>query len=64
MCKYVSALRFGSARLMWGSDFPHTNQPDYGALVELARSTSAGLDDRARAEVLSGTARRLWPEFG
>jgi predicted TIM-barrel fold metal-dependent hydrolase len=34
------AARFGSSRLMWGSDYPHTNQPDYAALVELARTTT------------------------
>ena len=55
--------RFGSPRLMWGSDFPHTNQPSYAALVELARATTEGLSDDARREVLSGTARRLWPDF-
>jgi predicted TIM-barrel fold metal-dependent hydrolase len=56
--------RFGSERLMWGSDYPHTNQPSYGALVDLARETTAGLVDGARADVLAGTARRLWPELG
>ena len=56
--------RFGSARLMWGSDFPHTNQPSYGALVDLARATTEGLSDDARREVLAGTARRFWPDFG
>jgi len=55
--------RFGSERLMWGSDYPHTHEPSYAALVELALETSAGLSERARADVLAGTARRLWPEF-
>jgi predicted TIM-barrel fold metal-dependent hydrolase len=57
------AARFGSERLLWGSDYPHTNQPGYGALVELARSSTIGLDEHARADVLAGTARRLWPEL-
>jgi predicted TIM-barrel fold metal-dependent hydrolase len=57
------AARFGSERLMWGSDYPHTHEPNYGALVELARTTTAGLNERARIDVLAGTARRLWPEF-
>ena len=57
------AARFGSERLMWGSDYPHTHEPNYAALVELARDTTAGLTERARADVLAGTARRLWPEF-
>jgi predicted TIM-barrel fold metal-dependent hydrolase len=54
---------FGSERLMWGSDYPHTNEPNYTALVQLALTTTAGLSDIARADVLAGTARRLWPEF-
>jgi predicted TIM-barrel fold metal-dependent hydrolase len=54
---------FGSERLMWGSDYPHTNEPTYSALVELALETTAGLTDEARSDVLAGTARRLWPEF-
>ena len=57
------AALFGSERLMWGSDYPHTNDPSYSALVELALETTSGLTDEARADVLSGTARRLWPEF-
>jgi len=56
--------RFGSDRLMWGSDFPHTNQPDYAGLVDLAKRTTEGLDPGARADVLGATARRLWPAVG
>ena len=48
---------------MWGSDYPHTHEPSYAALVELARDTTAGLTESVRADVLAGTARRLWPEF-
>jgi len=53
--------RFGSERLMWGSDFPHTNRPDYAGLVDLARRTTEGLDPVARADVLGASARRRWP---
>ena len=56
--------RFGSERLMWGSDYPHTNEPNYAGLVQIARETTAGLTESARADVLNGTACRLWPEFG
>ncbi|TML10893.1 MAG: amidohydrolase [Actinobacteria bacterium] len=56
--------RFGSERLMWGSDYPHTNEPSYAALVALALETTAALTEGARVNVLAGTARRLWPEFG
>jgi predicted TIM-barrel fold metal-dependent hydrolase len=55
--------RFGSERLMWGSDYPHTHEPNYAALVELALATTSGLSAPVRADVLAGTARRLWPEF-
>ena len=58
----IAAL-FGSERLMWGSDYPHTDGPGYAALVELALATTAGLTEVARADVLVGTAQRLWPEF-
>jgi len=54
---------FGSERLMWGSDYPHTHEPSYAALVEFALETTSGLSEVARADVLAGTARRLWPEF-
>jgi predicted TIM-barrel fold metal-dependent hydrolase len=56
--------RFGSERLMWGSDYPHTNEPGYAALVELARTTTEGLPGPARRDVLAATATRLWPELG
>jgi predicted TIM-barrel fold metal-dependent hydrolase len=59
----VLAARFGSGRLMWGSDFPHTHEPGYAALVEAARTSTCGLEPGTRADVLSGTALRLWPEL-
>jgi predicted TIM-barrel fold metal-dependent hydrolase len=53
--------RFGSDRVLWGSDYPHSNGRGYDALVALARRTTEVLGARARADVLGGTARRLWP---
>lgn len=55
------AARFGSDRLLWGSDYPHSDGPGYSALVELARQTTADLGPTARDDVLGGTARRIWP---
>lgn len=55
------ADRFGAERLMWGSDFCQVGGRDYGELVALGRAALAGLSASERAEVASGTARRLWP---
>lgn len=55
--------RFGSARLMWGSDYPHTNVPDYAGLVALARTSTAHLRAPDRTAVLSGSARSFWPSL-
>jgi L-fuconolactonase len=61
--EFVAALsaRFGGERLLWGSDFSHTFDRPYAALVDLARHTTANLSPADQAEVLSGTAERLWP---
>ncbi len=55
--------RFGSQRLMWGSDFPQTHHLRYPQLVELARNASSGLPAPAQADYLGLTALRLWPEL-
>jgi L-fuconolactonase len=52
---------FGASRLMWGSDFPHTNDRPYRALVELAITASAALSHSDQERYLSGTALELWP---
>lgn len=54
--------RFGAERLMWGSDFPHTHEPGYGGLVELARSSTAHLSPADRTAILAATAKGLWPQ--
>ena len=53
--------RFGSHRLMWGSDHPHTPAPDYATLVDLARTTTDALGRGERTDVLAATAQRIWP---
>ncbi|MER6082824.1 amidohydrolase family protein [Streptomyces sp. NPDC001833] len=51
---------FGAGRIAWGSNCPAAEQslPD---LVELARTVLAPLPEADRAEILAGTARRLYP---
>ena len=55
---------FGAHRLLWGTDHPHTHHVAYDGLVDLARRTTTGLSDADRAQVVAGTARRVWPAFG
>ena len=60
---FVAALaaRVGAGSLLWGSDFSHTFDPPYPALVDLARAATAGLSSGGQQEVLAGTAGKLWP---
>ena len=56
--------RFGTARIMWGSDFPHTTgspAEPYKDLVDFARDTLAFLSSADREQILAGTARALFP---
>jgi predicted TIM-barrel fold metal-dependent hydrolase len=55
--------RFGSHRVMWGSDYPHTNGDGYRALVDSARATTDHLASSEQADVLANTASGLWPEL-
>ena len=54
---------FGSARVMWGSDFCQTYDRPYRALVGLAQDAFAGLAPDDRANCLGETARRLWADL-
>ncbi|OPC85335.1 hypothetical protein B4N89_26840 [Embleya scabrispora] len=54
------AAAFGERRLAWGSDHPQTRTPDYPGMLALARHAIRRRDARARAEILGGTAQRLW----
>ncbi|MFG2543842.1 amidohydrolase family protein [Streptomyces sp. NPDC048594] len=52
---------FGPRRLMFGSDWPvSTLAGGYGAVVDAARTLTAGLEPAERSEVWSGTARRVY----
>ncbi len=58
--------RFGANRICWGSDYPHTTgdpAAPYRDLVDMARKTLAFLPGAEREEILSGTARRLYPKL-
>jgi L-fuconolactonase len=55
--------RFGSDRIMWGSDFCQTHDRSYAELVALAHAAFGGLDEKDRAACLGGTALRLWPRL-
>jgi L-fuconolactonase len=47
---------FGPDRVMWGSDWPQTPLPDYGAHLELAQRATAHLDRDVRTRVMGGNA--------
>ena len=58
---YFEAIftRFGAARCIWGSDFPHTKGA-YKDLVDMARDTLTFLEPADRERYFAGTARTLW----
>ena len=55
--------RFGSRRLMWGSDYSQTHDRPYVELAGYARHAASKLGDEDRNWFLAGTARSLWPEL-
>lgn len=55
--------RFGAQRLLWGSDYPHTNQGGYAAMVEAARHALDFLDADETAAVFGGNALKIWPQL-
>jgi predicted TIM-barrel fold metal-dependent hydrolase len=55
------ATAFGADRLVWGSDFPQTEDASYADLVALGRRSVAGLPEPDQAKVLGRNALRLWP---
>ena len=49
---------FGSARLLWASDFPWTSaDPGYGSMVRVVDELLPGLRPRERSNIMGGTAR-------
>ncbi|HEY4456505.1 MAG TPA: amidohydrolase family protein [Pseudonocardiaceae bacterium] len=51
---------FGAGRIAWGSNLPAAEQ-SLPELVALATEVLTGLSETDRAEIFSGTARRLYP---
>jgi len=63
LAPYVDTVleAFGPSRLMFGSDWPVcTLAATYAQVVGAAEELTAGLSDSERAEVFSGTARRVY----
>jgi L-fuconolactonase len=60
--KFLTPLfqTFGSERIAWGSNFPAAAQP-MRELVSLANDALADVPENDRRNVLSGTARTLYP---
>lgn len=54
---------FGSGRIAWGSNLPAAEQ-SLPELRKLAETVLDGLPEQARADILAGTARRLYPGLG
>ena len=55
--------RFGSDRIMWGSNYPATFDRPYSGLVEFARRALDFLDATDLEWTFGRTALRLWPEL-
>lgn len=51
--------RFGSSRLVWGSDFPQT-ELGYGEAIAMSRAALGGLDRHDQDAITSINATRLW----
>lgn len=58
------ARAYGAERLLWGSDHPWpSDTPGYAQLPGLVPAVLPDLDAPARARVMGGTARSLFPEL-
>ncbi|MEU2060328.1 amidohydrolase family protein [Streptomyces sp. NPDC013455] len=51
---------FGTDRLVWGSDYPHTHDRGYAGLVDYAREVAGALPGEGAADYLGRTAAKLW----
>ncbi len=51
---------FGSARVMWGSDFAQTHDRPYSQLADVGRLSVETLTPPQRADVLGRSAARFW----
>jgi len=55
--------RFGPRRLMWGSNFPSTNDRTLKEQLDLAREQLAFLSPKEERLIFGETALRLWPSL-
>jgi L-fuconolactonase len=55
--------RFGAERLLWGSNYPPTDEGGYVNTVEIARRALSSLPEPDRYALFTGTALRLWPQL-
>ncbi|MDQ0959149.1 L-fuconolactonase [Streptomyces sp. B4I13] len=51
---------FGTDRLVWGSDYPHTCDRGYAGLVDYAREAARALPGEGAEDYLGRTAAKLW----
>jgi L-fuconolactonase len=53
---------FGAERLLWGSNYPVSQEGSYAAMVQLAEQALAFLRAGEREALLGGNALQFWPE--
>jgi L-fuconolactonase len=54
---------FGAKRIMWGSNFPATNDRSLKDQLLMAREELSFLSDSDQRQLFGETALRLWPEL-
>ena len=52
---------FGAQRLMWGTNFPASNERTYSGFVDYAREQLAFLSSEEQRWIFGETALSLWP---
>jgi predicted TIM-barrel fold metal-dependent hydrolase len=55
--------RYGARRLLWGSNYPVSQEGSYADMVALGRRALPFLDDAERGAFLGGAAVHLWPQL-
>lgn len=54
---------FGARRLLWGSNYPVSQEGSYADMVDLGRQALPFLSESERDAMLAGTALSLWPRL-